>query len=90
MHMMGPLAFIVFLAVFAFFLLMVFPAVAGQTRAAKPKRVPREVAAVGQRSLAARQAAQRAGYEGGPDYVNVTDLGLVDVDEFKLVPLWVE
>ncbi len=88
MHMMGPLAFIVFLAVFAFFLLMVFPAVAGQTRAAKPKRVPREMAAVGQRSLAARQAAQRAGYEGGPDYVNVTDIGLLayrDVDAPRLV-----
>lgn len=87
MHMMESIAFIAFLAIFVILLLMVFSGAGKQTRAAKPKGVPRQVE-VGQRSLAARQATQRAGYAGGPAFVNVMDIGLLayqGLDEPRLV-----
>lgn len=88
MHMLEPIVFIVFLAVFAVFLLTAFSSAGEQARAARPRRAPRPMAGVGPRSQAAQRAAQRAGYEGGPDYVNVTDIGLLayrGMDEPRLV-----
>jgi len=96
---MGTIAFLVFILLFVFFLFGLFSIAEGRPRLSaranrrgrqRPSPRARNTARHqgGRSSTAARFAMQRAGYDGGESYVNVTDVGLLayrQTDEPKLV-----